>query len=76
MRTDLAPHDQRHPALAYMLWLSCFFGFCGLHRLYAGRWVSGVLWFLTGGLCGIGQLVDLVFIPRMIADHNGGRPVW
>ncbi|MFT4625747.1 MAG: TM2 domain-containing membrane protein YozV [Myxococcota bacterium] len=76
MTTAIAPRDSRSPALAYLLWVPCMFGICGLHRLYAGRWVSGIVWFLTGGLCGVGQAVDLLFIPRMVSDHNDGRPVW
>ena len=76
MTTDLAKREQRASAVAYLLWFSCLFGFCGLHRLYAGRWVSGIVWFVTGGLCGVGQAIDLLFIPRMIDDHNHDRPVW
>jgi TM2 domain-containing membrane protein YozV len=49
---------------------------CGLHRLYAGRWLSGIVWLLTGGLCFVGQFIDLFFIPRMIEDHNAGKDVW
>jgi hypothetical protein len=30
----------------------------------------------TGGLCGIGQVIDVLFVPRMVADFNSGRPVW
>ena len=37
-----------------------FFGLGGLHRLYAGHFLSGLLWFFTYGLFGIGTLVDLV----------------
>jgi hypothetical protein len=37
-----------------------------------GRWASGVIWLMTFGLCGVGQLVDLVMMPRMIEDSNRG----
>lgn len=60
----------------YLLWLAGLVGLCGLHRFYTGRWVSGLLWLLTGGLCFVGQIVDLFFIPRMVEDKNQGRPVW
>ena len=70
------PRQERVVGWAYVLWLPCLVGVCGLHRFYTGRWVSGLLWLLTGGLCGVGQLIDLIFIPRMVEDRNEGRPVW
>jgi TM2 domain-containing membrane protein YozV len=68
--------QQRQIPVAYLLWLPYFFGICGLHRFYTGRWVSGLLWLFTWGLCGFGQIIDLFFIPRMIEDVNHGRDVW
>ena len=50
----------------------CLFGFCGIHRFYTGRWVSGLIWLFTGGLLFIGQLVDLFLIPAMVDDDNRG----
>jgi TM2 domain-containing membrane protein YozV len=74
--TALVRRDPRSVGLAYLLWLPCFFGISGLHRFYTGRWISGLVWLFTGGLCGIGQIVDLIFIPRMVEDHNEGRKIW
>lgn len=76
MRTELVRRDAREVGWAYLLWFSWFLGICGIHRFYTGRWITGLLWLCTGGLCGIGQIVDLIFIPRMVEDHNAGRPVW
>ncbi len=39
-----------------------FTGLAGLQRFYAGKFWTGVLWLLTGGLLGIGQIIDIVFI--------------
>ena len=60
-------------SMAYVLWAAGFFGFAGLHRIYMGRPISGVLWLMTLGLCGVGQLIDLMFMPRMIEDTIEGR---
>jgi TM2 domain-containing membrane protein YozV len=48
--------------IGYILWL---LGFTGAHRFYYGKPVTGVLWFFTGGLLGLGWLIDLFLIPGM-----------
>ena len=34
----------------------------GIHRIYVGKVGTGILWFFTGGLLGIGQLIDIILI--------------
>ena len=34
----------------------------GLQRFYAGKWVTGIIWFFTGGVFLIGQIVDIICI--------------
>lgn len=58
------------PGIAYLLWLLCLIGVCGVHRFYAGKWVTGIIWLLTFGLLMIGQLIDLLLIPGMIQRAN------
>lgn len=50
---------------SYVFWAACLFGFCGLHRFYNGKIWSGLLWMMTFGLFGVGQLIDLAYIPGM-----------
>jgi TM2 domain-containing membrane protein YozV len=38
--------------------LGFFFGINGLHRFYLRQTGLGILWFLTGGVCLIGQIID------------------
>lgn len=54
-------------AIGYCLWI---FGFMGAHRFYYGRQVTGLIWFCTLGLLGIGWLIDLFLIPGMDRDAD------
>jgi len=58
---------------AYFCWLWCLVGICGLHRFYVGKPFTGLLWLLTLGLCGVGQLLDFLIIPNMVVRANGPR---
>lgn len=58
--------------IGYVLWLLCFAGLFGVHRFYMGKWVTGLVWFFTFGLLGVGQLIDLLLIPSM-ADRANRR---
>jgi TM2 domain-containing membrane protein YozV len=60
----------RSVGLAYGLWALWLVGLSGIHRFYTGRYITGIIWFLTWGLFGIGQLVDLLLIPGMVESKN------
>jgi len=38
------------------------FPLAGLHRFYVGKIGTGILWFLTGGMFLIGQIIDMIMI--------------
>ena len=42
--------------------LCIFFGTIGIHRFYVGKVGMGILYLLTGGLCGIGWIIDIIQI--------------
>ncbi|MBT9316700.1 TM2 domain-containing protein [Leptothoe spongobia] len=72
------PQVQERKKASYLLWFGILLGMGGLHRLYNGKYVSGVIWLFTYGLFGVGQLVDLVLISDMAERRqwqlSGGRP--
>ncbi|TYR34603.1 NINE protein [Mesorhizobium microcysteis] len=61
--------------VAFLLWLVGLAGFCGLHRIYLGRFWTGLLWLFTLGLLGIGQIIDLFLLPSMLRQANLERRV-
>lgn len=68
----MSTRKQLDTGTGYILWLAGLVGFSGIHRFYAGKWVTGAIWLLTGGLCLVGQIVDL-FLMQSIIDEGNGR---
>ncbi|MBD5112851.1 MAG: TM2 domain-containing protein [Ruminococcaceae bacterium] len=51
------------PKDKWVAFILCFFlGVVGAHRFYEGKVGTGLLYFFTGGLLGIGWLVDLIIL--------------
>ncbi len=56
--------------------LLTFLGVLGLHRLYMGKWLTGVLYLLSGGILMVGVLFDFWTLNDQITVINAeGRPV-
>lgn len=50
--------------------LLTFLGVFGIHRMYMGKWPSGILFLLTGGLLGFGYLYDFWTLNDQITILN------
>jgi TM2 domain-containing membrane protein YozV len=62
-------------ALDYNLaWiLLTFLGLFGIHRLYMGKWFSGIIYLLTGGIFGLGYIYDFWTLNDQISLINGSN---
>lgn len=50
--------------------LLTFLGFFGIHRFYMGKWLTGLIYLLTGGLFTLGYLYDYWTLNDQITDLN------
>jgi hypothetical protein len=48
---------------------------CGLQRFYVGKIGTGILWLFTGGLMGIGQVIDIILIAVGQFTDKDGLPL-
>ena len=55
---------------AYLLWLISIFGWLGFQHFYLGKIVKGIIWILTGGIFGIGSLIDLFTLGGAVENYN------
>jgi TM2 domain-containing membrane protein YozV len=53
--------------------LLTFLGLFGIHRMYMGKWLTGVVFLLTFGLLGIGYIYDFWTLNDQISLINGSR---
>ncbi len=56
--------------------LLTFLGVLGLHRMYMGKWLTGLLYLFSGGIFMVGVLIDFWTLNDQITVVNAeGRPV-
>jgi len=55
-----------------LLCLLGFLGVAGLHRIYTGHVLSGLIFLVTGGLIGIGTLFDLLNLIFDVFEDKAG----
>ncbi|MFO7766625.1 MAG: TM2 domain-containing protein [Pelovirga sp.] len=52
--------------------LMTFLGLFGVHRFYLGKWITGLIWFFTGGLFLLGYLYDFWTLNEQVDEINRG----
>jgi TM2 domain-containing membrane protein YozV len=50
--------------------LLTFLGLFGVHRMYMGKWLTGILYLLTGGLLGVGYIYDYWTLNAQLSELN------
>ncbi|WP_230846365.1 TM2 domain-containing protein [Propionibacterium freudenreichii] len=50
-------------------------GGLGVHRFYAGKAGTGIVWLLTAGCLGIGWIVDIIMIATGSFRDINNRPI-
>lgn len=79
----LIPHMDRTADLRYapgptdytVSWLLLtFLGYLGVHRFYMGKYVTGVIYLLTGGLFLIGVVYDFWSLNEQVDELNTNAP--
>ena len=53
--------------------LLTFLGLFGIHRMYMGKWFTGILYLISGGLLGFGYLYDFWTLNDQITILNSNK---
>jgi TM2 domain-containing membrane protein YozV len=64
----ITPTGYKDAGVAYVL--LTLLGVFGAHRFYLGKPGSGILYLLTGGLLGVGLLVDIFRLTALTREAN------
>lgn len=55
--------------------LLTFLGIFGVHRFYLGKWITGLIYLLTGGLFLVGIIYDFWTLNEQISEINTANPL-
>jgi TM2 domain-containing membrane protein YozV len=67
-RLDMTVVTIKSKGVAYLLWF--FLGIFGAHRFYLEKIGTGILYLLTGGIFGIGWVIDLFTLGGQVDTYN------
>ncbi|MBB3142916.1 NINE protein [Halomonas organivorans] len=68
---------QAGPTNYTLAWLLLtFLGAFGVHRFYLGKWLTGLIYLCTLGLCGLGVLYDFWTLNDQISMRHAKRDVF
>ncbi|MDZ7693513.1 MAG: TM2 domain-containing protein [Balneolaceae bacterium] len=61
---------RKDPQVVLLTAVIGFFGAAGIHRFILGQIGMGILYLLTGGLCLIGTIVDIINYKNLAFEYN------
>jgi len=67
-------YEEGHVSFNVTWILLTFLGIFGVHRFYMGKWITGLIWLLTGGLFLLGVLYDYWTLNDQISEANRRGP--
>lgn len=50
--------------------LLTFLGWLGIHRMYMGKWITGIIYLFSAGLFGLGILWDFLTLNEQLSEVN------
>jgi len=71
---------QQSPYVSTKSWsvtllLAIFLGLLGVHRFYAGKIGTGLIWLFTAGCFGVGWIVDIILVLMKKFTDKQGLPI-
>lgn len=70
MDATLESEGMYKSGIGYALWCLFLVGLAGVHRIYLGKYGTGILYLLTFGLFGVGQFIDLFRMDALVHEAN------